>query len=260
MQMKLLGMVLFLLALSGCNMAKPESPQQITATCNTIAQGERTDPGLACYHSERSLPTAIQFGDSVSLGYSVIARHDLCGVVDYRHDPWSSGDVDLCGETFDPYDDGLALVAATNNGDSAGLLSDMESQLNGKHFNVLLFNSGYHDIEHGIPESVYRNNLEAMSQLCEQSADICIWVQTPGLDAPSLPLAGTTIDAESVSRYNAIARSVAREHKFYILNLSDKHHDGTVHFDSLGYWNAGAAVAACVNTVLAAEFTVDCHK
>ena len=33
-------------------------------------------------------PTAIDFGDSVSLGYSGPVRFYLSGKVDYRHNPW----------------------------------------------------------------------------------------------------------------------------------------------------------------------------
>jgi hypothetical protein len=256
-------------ALAACNIARPESPQQQLAAkkCNTVARSKHADPGLASYHAEPSLPTAVQFGDSVSLGYSIMARHDLCGVVDYRHDNWDTGDINLCGDANRPCYYDFAMNAGTNNGTSSGLASDMESQLNHKHFNVLLFNSGYHDVQRAsltgnvsISESDYRNNLEAVAQICEQSANICIWVDTPELDATSLPLAGLIVEESDVVAYNIIARSVAKEHGFYMLAMPSKDHDGSVHFTSLGYFNAGTVVAACVITALHGEETSDCHR
>ena len=41
-----------------------------------------------CNSGAAKQPTAIDFGDSVSLGYSGPARFDLNDKVDYRHNPW----------------------------------------------------------------------------------------------------------------------------------------------------------------------------
>ena len=252
---------------AACQSNPTLSPQEITAQCNTVVKGETVDPGVACFHNESSLHTAVQFGDSVSKGYSIPARHDLCGVVDYRHDNWDRENINLCGKSYNGYHAGLVINQGNNNGYSTTLLEAMETHLNGKHFNLVLFNSGYHDVQHNsgahvtrVSEYDYRNNLEAISQVCEQSADICIWVDTPTLDADELPLGSQVVSNSDVLRYNAIAHSIAREHGFYILSVGGKNHDGSVHFTGYGYDVIGKAIAQCVLIALQQGRSDSCHR
>ena len=60
-----------------------------------------------------------------------------------------------------------------------------------------------------IPQSEYRDNLEAIAQLAEQHAGIVIWVDTPDLEAAEVPVGTDVADQVNVPIYNGIARDVA---------------------------------------------------
>lgn len=223
--------------------------------------------GIAGCNSMQISPTAVDFGDSTSKAYASYARLDLYGNVDLRHDPYDQGDIV-------PSDRSSYISAeisyGNNNGYSSTLLLGMEQRLVDKvWFNVLAFNSGYHDIQHSpskpigtamISQSVYRNNLEAIAQLAEQHAGIVIWVDTPDLEAAEVPVGTDVADQVNVPIYNGIARDVAREHGFYMLSMPGTDHDGTVHFTAEGYRILGQRLADCVLTALNGAGTSACHK
>lgn len=210
-------------------------------------------------------PTAIQFGDSVSLGNSGYARLRLYGVVDLRHDAWAEEDL----LPFDrPYYFGQVVAHGRNNGYSSTLVRAMQEQLDGQHFNVILFNSGLHDLQPmaGRPANIdlasYRANIEQAAAVAEQHGDIVIWVDTTDVPAdlnPSAQQHGAPAHAQVP--YNQVAHEIAREHGFYILNVSsDGRIEHDVHYHTWGYRKQGNEIAACVLAALQQQETDICHK
>lgn len=259
--------LLLLSTLSGCQSDPTLTPAQITAKCNTVQPHEKTDPGLACFNTEGSLPTAIDFGDSVSLGTTAAARHDLCGVVDYRHDKWEKGDINVCGENYLPYFKGQVIAHANNNGYSATELSAMKKQLiPDAHYNVILFNSGLHDMQdsvrypgqRNVPLDAYRANLEAISALVEKHADVVIWINTTPIPVGATNFPGFPAGEQDV--YNPVAEAVAREHGFYILDIEARDQiPNNIHFESSGYEFLGSQVKDCVLAAMQQQETQTCH-
>ena len=206
-------------------------------------------------------PTAIDFGDSVSLGYSGPARFDLNGKVDYRHNPWMD-------ENIAAYNSDYYFWNETKHGENDGwsytLLVTMEQELSDQHYNVILFNAGLHDAQKNRQTtlSAYRLNLEAIATLAAKHADYVIWVDTTpvpaDVDAASGML-GTPEDAQIP--YNAVAEDVARAHGFYILNLDSQNQlPHNVHYTFEGYKYLGKQVSACILLVLERTYSNRCHK
>lgn len=256
-----------LILMTGCNSGSPYTLQERDSDCNSAfmkgAPGDVTVTPAQCHFNLEPL-TAIQFGDSISLAYSGYARLRLYGVVDFRHDPWQDGDIPVHD---DPYFFGQVGLHGDNNGFSTTLLEAMRRRLGGQHYNVISFNSGLHDLQphFGRPNvslDRYGTNLEAIAMLAEQHADVVIWVNTTDVSAdldPSVQQFGAPANAQVP--YNQVAQRIAREHGFYILDISSeglKPHD--VHFLWYGSRRQGNEVAACVLVALQQEETATCHK
>jgi hypothetical protein len=208
--------------------------------------------------------TAIDFGDSVSLAYAGHARLALYGGVDFRHDAWE--DEDLVPVDA-PYFFGKVVAMGHNNGYSTTLVDGMTNQLEGQHYNVILFNSGLHDLQPraGAPNidlGIYAQNIEIAAEIAEQHGDVVIWIDTTDVPAdldPSVQQYGAPAHAQVP--YNQEAHAIARAHGFYILNISSdgqRAHD--VHFHTWGARKQGNEVAACVLIALQQEETDICHK
>lgn len=214
--------------------------------------------------SAAPLPTALQFGDSVSRAYAMEARADLYGKVDYRHDPWSAGDVDPTKKGYR-----VTFVAGeNNNGHSFSLIRGMRKRLEGQHYDVILFNTGLHDVQpyfrgHPVaPLPQYRKNLEKIAADAAQHARIVIWVDTTDVPAdldPSAQQYGAAPHAQVP--YNQAAQAIAKEHGFYILNLtSDGRVPHDVHYTPEGAAQQGKEISDCVLLALAAKQSDICHK
>jgi len=212
-----------------------------------------------------TLPTAIQFGDSVSKAYAVTARADLYGKVDYRHDPWEAGGIT---PNNTPGYRKAVMKAAGNNGYSFTLMRGIQRQLRGKSYDVILFNSGLHDVQpyyrgHAIvaPEQ-YHKFLEAIAVDAGQHARVVIWVDTTDVPA-DLDKSAQQYGAPPHAQvpYNDIAHAIAREHGFYMLNLSsDGRIPHDVHYTDAGSAKQGHEVSACVLLALAGQQSDICHK
>lgn len=207
-------------------------------------------------------PTAIDFGDSVSLPMAGRARLILDGQVDFRHDPWDKGDIE-------PHDNnyyyGTVQDHGQNNGSTSTLLAAMTKQLTGdKYYTVLLFNSGIHDLQHGrscaaesrVSLDSYRSNLESISSLVQKHAQYVIWIDTTHIAANSM----CNVPAGSEAAYNHVAHGVAKEHGFYILDTSGlKPNARGIHLTSASYRKFGEMVSQCVLTALKGKETAYCH-
>lgn len=265
--------LLILLALTGCHGAADQSPAEIASRCNTVASGETVDPGLACFQAEPRELTGVDFGDSLSLGWTVDARHDLCGVMDLRHDDWARGDVDLCGEAWNPYDQGQQVKASDNNGFSSTELDAIEKDLAdpATRYNVCAYNSGYHDMQRigggpvKVPLDVYQNNLEAEAQVLERHCDVVLWVDSTPMPGDRGYAGDVYVLTVDVAAYNAAGRAVAARHGFYQLAWDgDPQHDprpnDDVHFTQAGYAVLGGQVTDCVVLALNQESSAFCHR
>ncbi len=249
------------LVLAGCNHGGA-SPAAISAGCNDFTPHQDPDPGKACFKEEGSLPTALSFGDSVSLGYAGDVRHDLCGVVDSRHDAWTDEDIDVCGERYEPFWIGRIVDIGHNDGCSATLLDTVNQVLVGQHYNVITFNIGLHDMQLDkttqcglVSPMEYRDNLEAISTVIAEHADVVIWIDTTPIPAG---LANEPAGEEIV--FNPIAEDVAREHGFYILNLDSRGQlQDNIHYTGDGYYHLGRQVSDCILDALDQDETTSCH-
>lgn len=250
-----------LLILAGCNQGDTFTLQDKVARCQAGAEDPTSPAG--CYPGFEQL-TAIDFGDSVSLAYSGHARLRLAGVVDFRHDAWEHEDIEAHDN---PYFFGQVVAMGHNNGYSTTLVNGMTAELDEKHYNVILFNSGLHDIQPraGAPNVdlvTYQANIEAAAWLAEQHADVVIWIDTtdvPAALSPSVQQYGAPAHAQVP--YNQVAHEIAREHGFYILNISSEgQRIDDVHFRSYGVRKQGNEIAACVLVALQQEETAICHK
>jgi hypothetical protein len=210
-------------------------------------------------------PTAVDFGDSDSVGYAIPTRRDLCGVVDFRHDPFEKGDHDLCGNTKPtPYDDYLALRDEHNNGCAETQLPAMKDEFaGGKHFNVIVFNAGLHDFQikvspYGCGASTpakFNAAVEALATEAIGHGDVIIWV-----DVTPVPVGWDKIPAGIETVINPIGEAIAREHHFYILNWDSKYQlPQNVHYTEQGYEYLGQQLADCINTAMAGQETDRCH-
>lgn len=261
-------------ALAGCNgTSTAMSPTAVANRCNTVVRDEKTDPGLACYRAESSLLTVEDFGDSISLGWSAHARHDLCGVMDLRHDNWTKEDINMCGESWHPYQIGEWVANGSNNGYSTTALRAIEREFadSGSHRNVVTFNIGYHDMQRvgdgpvNVPLDVYRNNLEAIAQVLEQHADIVIWIDSTPLPGAVGYDGNSYVLAEDIPHYNSILHDIAAEHNFYMMSWNGDpqhypHLNGDVHFTDAGYAVLAKQVTNCILSALQQQVTEACHK
>lgn len=208
-------------------------------------------------------PTALDFGDSNSLGMSGPARLYLFGRVDYRHDNWDDGNIP---PSDTPWFYGDVQKKGLNNGYTSTMLDAMQKQLtDGKFYTVILFNSGLHDMQYSpknngpnIPPDEYRTNLETIAALVEKHATYVIWVDTNVVQPDAL---GPFTPAGFQTTYNAIAHDVAREHGFYIfVTPSEDEQPGGIHFTGRGYKNYGSLIGQCVLTVLGGGEDAYCHR
>lgn len=209
------------------------------------------------------VPTAIDFGESVSLGFSSAARIDLADSVDYRHDDWQAENII---PENDEFFSGAVVSRGINDGNSQQLLQRMEAALKGHFYAVIIMNSVTHDITVNpnthLPEvtlSDYRDNVEAIAQLAKQHTSVAIWLDTPPIPEGSL---GPFVQPSEVQAYNAVADVVMREHGFYMLAVPGTDHipGANVHYTRTGYKILGREVADCVMISLKGSQTDECHR
>lgn len=247
-----LWMVALVFMLAGC---RDSSTQGYIYECSPATELDKNCQKLW-------LPTVLDGGESISQGFSSIARLDLATQADFRHDDWDNGNIFPQDNT---YFTGAVADRSINDGNSLQLLERMEVALNGRYYSALVLNSVTHDITltwSGAPEvspAHYRDNLEALAQLAEQHASVVIWMNTPPIPEGSL---GPYVPASQVQVYNAIADEVAHEHGFYVLDVPGIDHlpGANVHYTAEGYKILGREVADCVLVGLEGLFTDQCHR
>ncbi len=229
--------------------------------------------GSGTYAAAPSVPTADDFGDSVSLGYTGHARLKLQGIVDFRHDVWDDGDIPPVDK---PYFYGQIMEDGDNDGTSFTLLARVTTHLTGKHFDVILFNSGIHDFQPfkghvRVGLDAYRKNLEAVAKVVEQHADTVIWVDTtdvplgmdmtPAQSKARVAIGKYVVPAHAQLPYNQAAQQIAKANGFYILNISSTGQiPQNVHFTAAGSRLQGEEVSACVLLALKHQQSDICHK
>jgi len=257
--MKMYLAVVFILALAGCGSGGGSPTSAVAPVTASVAPVAST----AIPVPTAMWPTAIDFGDSVSLGYSGPARYDMDkGYVDYRHNAWSAENI------VPEYNDwffGTEAHAGENDGYAETLLLAMEQELNDQHYTVILFNAGLHNLQENMQTLIpdYTNTIEAIATLVEQHADIVIWIDTTPVPANIDPVAsgmGNVAENAQLS-YNVAARQVAVEHGFYMLSVTAYGQlPNNVHYDVSGYEALGERVSTCVLLAMAASHSDQCHK
>ena len=253
--MKILCVIAIVLGLVGCG-GNSSTNAGYAYECLPAAE---TNP--AC--QKAWVPTVLDGGESVSLGFSGPARVDLADSVDFRHDDWDAEDI---APDPRPYFYAAVVSHGINDGNSLQLLQRMEVALNDRFYSVIVLNSVTHDItldKHtGLPEvglADYRANVEALAQLAEQHASSVIWLNTPPIPEGSL---GPEVPASEVQTYNAAADEVAHAHGFYVLDVPGTDHlpGANVHYTGEGYDILGKEVADCVLTALEDSASAQCHR
>lgn len=249
-------LILALIFISACNGSSPRGYEWECMGADTNA--------ATC--NKELVPTAIDFGDSVSLGFSGRTRYNLYGSVDFRHDSWDNEGITPVNRSW-YY--GEVVSRGQNDGNSNQLLSAMESHLNDRYYTVLLYNSGVHDATFsnstGLPHvslSEYRLNMEAVAQEAEQHASIVVWVASTPIPAGAKRHSGEPLGVPGSEReYNAIGDQIANEHGFYILHLDSKGQiPHNVHYTGPGYDYLGKQVSDCILTALSNQDTDNCHR
>lgn len=266
--MKMLWIVASLLILGGCGNGGVSSNSVVGAPQGQCAGGNPangfcgTDPGFTGLE-----PTAVMFGDSINLGIGAETRHDLCGVVDFRHNSWDNDGISMCGKFYSSYAVAQFVNHGINDGCAETQLPAMQAQFaNGHRFNVVAFTAGLHDFQVGTknhtcgnstPEE-FRAAVEKLAEQAEAHADVVIWVDTP----PVIFQTDDSIPAGIQNVINPIGDDIAREHGFYIAEMPidpSYHMHNDVHFIRQGYQIMGEWLAACVVTALNQQETSLCH-
>ena len=208
-------------------------------------------------------PTAIYFGDSITLGIAGPTRYDLAGYVDFRHDAWEAEDI-APQNTLGFF----AEVAerGRNNGCSATLVHAMTERLPGAYYDVLVMEVGAHDFQHErtkwdgdlfcgrIPPEVYRDHLESAAVLAKAHAAIVVMH-----DIEPIPMVGRWVVGEEVP-YNQVIHEVAREHGFYMFEPEwPTARYAQIHFTQEGYEALGQQLATCVSLALNQQESDRCH-
>jgi hypothetical protein len=170
--------------------------------------------------AEAGLPCVLIIGDSISQGYTGPVRELLKGRWDVRR-------------------------PQTNCGDTRRGLECVDEWLDGRHWDVIHFNWGLHDLCYRHPESQvygnrdkvrgsialepdqYRENLEALVQRMAGSAGTLLWASTTVVP----PGEAGRIEGDEV-RYNAIAAEIMQTHGVPINDL----HSLTAMFDADLFW------------------------
>ncbi|QDT64446.1 SGNH/GDSL hydrolase family protein [Calycomorphotria hydatis] len=153
---------------------------------------------------EASLPNVLLIGDSISIGYTPTVQKELKGTANVLRIP--------------------ANGASTKQG-----LENIDFWLGDKHWDVIHFNWGLHDMKHidakgrMVPVSKgerqttleeYRTNLTKLVDRLEQTGAVLIWrTTTPVPDGTHARIAGEAVD------YNAVAEPIMRERGIMIDDL-----------------------------------------
>jgi hypothetical protein len=230
------------LAIASSTQGGALTPQQAEVECHTSSP-------TGC---SNELPTAEDFGDSVSLMVWWPAHKALKDKVDFEHnstdgEPQNDG----CMETMYPR---------------------MVDTLANQKYTIIVFNSGVHDIQHKHrhkrphkhPEKgcgdagldVYRDYAEKAAVLAEQHSTFVIVADTVTIRAGDMP----GIPADAQGPYNQILHDIAKEHGFYMWTPTwTGRKSGNLHPVGEAGTVAGNDLAACLLTVLGGQETADCH-
>lgn len=209
-------------------------------------------------------PTAVEFGDSRDIVYTLYAGNDLCGLVNLKHDPFENvGNV--CQE-LTPYAVNLLLNEEQNNGCAQTELIGMQKEFSVKaHFHIVIFNAGLHDFQTYLSgfgcglstQTEFYSNVEAVAIEAQDHGDICLWV-----DATPVPTGQTNIPPGIETTINPIGEAIAIEHGCYILNWVNPSFGqipNNVHYTPEGYAALGQQLADCVSLVESGMESLTCH-
>jgi lysophospholipase L1-like esterase len=195
------------------------------------------------------LPSVLLLGDSISQGYTPFVRDLLKGICKVER-------------------------PRANCGDTRAGLQNLDTWLDGRHWNLIHFNWGLHDLCHRHPDSTlygnrdkikgpvsvtpdeYRKNLSILVTRLKQAADRLIWANTTKVP----PDEAGRFEGDD-ARYNAIADAIMQTHGVATNDLYSLTSNfgpelftapGDVHFTEAGTKSIADQVARCIKKTLAA--------
>jgi lysophospholipase L1-like esterase len=196
---------------------------------------KKTDPALAPFSDDPSLPRVLLIGDSISMGYTLPVRTALKGKANV-HRPSEN-----CGPT------------------TRGL-EELDHWLGKGRWDVIHFNFGLHDLKlvdgkHLVSPEDYEKNLRAIVKRLQQTGATLIWCSTtPVPDKTSNPPRSN----DDVLAYNAVAKKVMEENRIPIDNLYEFalprlkkiQRPANVHYTAKGYQVMAGHVAEDIGKAL----------
>lgn len=201
-----------------------------------------------------ALPDVLILGDSISIGYTLLVRTSLKGIANV-HRPLTSN--------------GTGPASPANCSDSATGIAKLASWLDGRHWRVIHFNFGLHDLKYldgkgayVTPDkgtqvaslAVYEANLRTIVTRLKATGARLVWGSTtPVPDGSSGRVKGDEV------AYNAVARKVMEENGVAIDDLcacvspriAEVQKPRNVHFTDAGSKLLAQSVVASITLALA---------
>ena len=207
------------------------------------AKKRAANPAYAQIEDDPKLPRVLLLGDSISIGYTLPTREMLAGKANV-HRP------------------------ATNCGPTTNGVTNLDSWLGDKKWDVIHFNFGLHDLKYvdeaskntspdkGRPQvslADYEKNLEQMVQRMKKTGAVLIFATT----TPVPPGEPQRVHDDAV-KYNAAARRVMEKHgvrindlhAFCLPRLKEIQRPANVHFTPEGSEALAAEVAKAIEAAL----------
>ena len=216
--------------------AVPDGAKPTPAAPAAAKPKPRPDPSLAPVQDTPGLPRVLLIGDSISMGYTLPVRELLDGKANVHRIPENGG----------PTTRGVAA---------------MDRWLGEGRWDVIVFNSGLHDIKSDaegklqVPIEAYEKNLRAMVARLKTTGATLIWCATTPVPEGKLNPVRRNAD---VVAYNAVAKRVMDEngiaindlYEFALPRLQEIQLPVNVHFSKPGSRVLAGEVARVIEAAL----------
>ncbi|MDA1276603.1 MAG: SGNH/GDSL hydrolase family protein [Verrucomicrobia bacterium] len=193
---------------------------QLVAADAGSGAGRPVNPVFASIDEIQDLPNVLLIGDSISIGYTLPARHVLEGRANLHRIPMNGG--------------------PTTNG-----IVNLDKWLGEKKWDLIHFNWGLHDLKimpdgrHMVPEEDYEKNLRRLVARLKKTGATLIWASTTPVPDEELNPPRKPGD---ILEYNAIAEIVMNEngitiddlYSFALPRLKEIQRPANVHFTEEG--------------------------
>jgi lysophospholipase L1-like esterase len=195
----------------------------------------KIQPCLVPIADDPALPRVLLIGDSISMGYTLPVRKALSGKANVHR-------------------------VMENGGPTSKSLEKIDSWLGDKHWDVIHFNWGLHDLKvegdkNQVPIDQYEKNLRTLVERLKKTDAKLIWCSTtPVPEGVTSPIRHN----DSVMAYNEVAKKVMDENNipindlytFALPKLKDIQLPKNVHYTDKGYEVLAEPVAAVIEKAL----------